>query len=397
MKLTKSACDKFKPKEKSYKKFDGGGLYLEVTSRGTKLWRLKFHFQGKEKRLSLGKYPSITLIKAREKREEIKRLLDEGIDPSIDRQNKRIESAYQNKNTFEEIAREWHAKQSGRWSKKRSKTVMQRLEKNVFPLLGTWPITSIKPLNLLNMLRVIEKRGALEVAKRTKQICSGVFRYAIQTGRSEINPVPSLQGALETRKVQHFAAIETNELPELLSVLHANHARLFDRTRNAILFSLLTFCRPGEIRRARWQDIDFDEAQWRIPKEFMKSGKSHIVPLAKQSLELLDRQRQESGHLNTPWVFPARNKIRNPMSDGTVNVALKKLGFHKRMTAHGFRALARTTIREKLKYYPDIIEAQLAHKPMGPLGAAYDRAQFLDERKQMMEDWADYIDSIIMK
>ena len=395
MKLTKTECDRLKPKEKSYKRFDGGGLYLEVTSKGKKLWRIKYHFRGKEKRLSLGQYPIVTLLNAREKRDEIRNLISNGIDPSLERKKKKIQAQHKHANTFEEVAREWHAKQIGKWSEKRSKTVMRRLEKNIFPYLGSWPISEIKPLNLLTTLQIIEKRGALEVAKRTRQICDQIFRYAIQTGRCEYNPVPSLRGALATRKVQHFASIEISELPELLEKLDANHARLFDRTRNAIRLSLLTFCRPVEIRKARWRDLELNDARWVIPKEIMKSEKSHIVPLSGQALEILELQREDSGHLNTEWIFPARNKFKNPMSDGTVNVALKKLGYHNKMTAHGFRALARTAIRERLKYYPDIIEAQLAHKPLGALGAAYDRAEFLDERIIMMQDWADYIDSLM--
>ena len=392
MKLTKTECDRLQPKQKSYKRFDGGGLYLEVTPKGAKLWRLKYYFQGREKRLSLGKYPIVTLVEARKKREEAKQLLNQNIDPSLERAKRTNEVTEKFNTTFENIAREWHRKQDGRWGEKRSRIVMQRLEKNIFPYLGKFPITEIKPVLLLDALQRIEDRGSYHVAQSTRQICGQVFRYAIQTSRCEHNPALLLHGALKSRPIQHFAALDLSELPEFIDSLNNNTARLFERTRNAIIFSMLTFCRPGEIRQARWCDINFDDREWIIPAEFMKSGKSHIVPLSKQSMQILNNQRQESGHLETLWLFPARNNFKKPMSDGTVNVAIKKLGFHKRMTAHGFRALARTAIRERLGYYPDIIEAQLAHKPMGPLGGAYDRAQFLEKRKEMMQDWGDLVE-----
>ena len=391
MKLTKAECDRFIPKEKSYKKFDGGGLYLEVMPTGRKHWRLKYYFFGKEKRLSLGSYPTVTLKNAREKREDSKKLLEQGIDPSAERKQKMRVELYKKSNSFESVAREWHERQIDRWSKKRAKVVLQRLEKNIFPEIGHLSISTIEPVVLLEALQKVEERGVYYTAKSVRQICGQVFRYGIQTSRCQSNPAQLLHGVLKSRPVQHLAAIDASEIPEFLEALNTNQARLFERTRNAILFSMLTFCRPGEIRQARWEDIDFEEAQWIIPSEFMKMRKAHIVPLSKQSLQILEKQQVETSHLKTLWVFPARTNPKNPMSDATVNKAIKKLGFKGRMTAHGFRALARTTIREKLGYYPDVIEVQLAHKPMGPLGAAYDRAQFLEDRKVMMQDWADYV------
>ena len=391
MKLTKAECDRLKPKEKSYKKFDGGGLYLEVMPKGAKLWRLKYYYHGKEKRLSFGPYPKVTLKDAREKREHAKKLLDEGINPSIDRKLRKRDQKTKSSNSFESIAREWHTRQEDRWSKKRKKVVMQRLEKYIFPEIGFLPISEIEPAILLETLKKIEEKGVYYTAKSVRQICGQIFRYGIQTSRCKYDPAQVLSGVLKSRPVEHLATIDASEIPEFLHALNSNDARLFERTRNAIMFSMLTFCRPGEIRQARWVDIDFNEAQWIIPAKFMKMRKPHIVPLSKQALEILEKQRIETELLNSKWVFPARNNPKNPMSDATVNLAIKKLGFKGRMTAHGFRALARTTIREKLGYYPDVIEVQLAHKPMGPLGAAYDRAQFLDDRAKMMQDWADYI------
>lgn len=391
MKLTKAECDRLKPKEKPYKKFDGGGLYLEVMPKGAKLWRLKYYFHGKEKRLSLGAYPKITLKEARNKREEARKLLDDGVNPSIDRKLKKLDQKTNSSNTFESIAREWHSRREDQWSNKRKKVVLQRLEKYIFPKIGFLPISEIEPAILLEALKKIEDKGVYYTAKSVRQICGQVFRYGIQTSRCKYNPAQVLNGVLKSRPVEHLAALDASEIPEFLKALHSSEAQLFERTRNAILFSMLTFCRPGEIRQARWTDIDFDEKQWVIPAKFMKMRKPHIVPLSKQALRILENQGIETEQLNTEFVFPARNNPKRPMSDATVNLAIKKLGFKGRMTAHGFRALARTTIREKLGYYPDVIEVQLAHKPMGPLGGAYDRAQFLEDRKVMMQEWADYV------
>lgn len=361
---------------------------------GSKLWRLKYYLYGKEKRFSLGKYPVVTLVNAREKVMEARKLLSQGIDPSRHRMSQRELGRRKNHNTFELVASEWHGKKKGGWSASHADTVLQRLEANIFPYIGKRPISDISPPDILDTLRIMENRNALEVAKRTRQICSQVFEYGIQTGRCEKNPASHLGSALKTRKTRHFPALGIDEVPGLLKALRQNDVRLFSRTRRAIGLSLLTFARPGEIRKARWADIDIETAQWLIPGERMKSGRDHIIPLSTQSLSILEEQYKETGSYETPWVFPGQIRPRKAMSDGTVNMGIKRLGYHGRMTAHGFRALARTAIREQLNYYPDVIEAQLAHKPSGPLGAAYDRAQFLDERRKMMQDWADYLDKI---
>lgn len=395
MKLNKTLCNNLKPKGKPYKKFDGGGLYLEVMPNGNKLWRFKYYFQGKEKRFSLGKYPIVTLTNAREKRLQAKRLLDEGIDPSHNKMAQAKLAKRHNNNTFEKLAREWYEKKKDTWSDSHAQNIIYRLERNVFPYIGKMPVVKITPPDVVDMLQVMESRNALEVASRTRQICNQVFRYGIQIGRCENNPVLNLNGALKTRKKKHFPALDIKDVPDFLDALARNEARLYARTRRAIRLSLLTFARPGEIRQCRWEHINLDEAEWIIPGAYMKSGRDHIIPLSTQTVNILLDQHEETGQFQTPWVFPGQVHPKKPMSDGTVNVAIKKLGYHKRMTAHGFRALARTAIREKLNYYPDIIEAQLAHKPPGVLGAAYDRAQFLNERKKMMQDWADYLDGLI--
>jgi integrase len=395
MKLTNITIKNAEPKDKPYKLFDGGGMYLEITSGGSKLWRLKYHYLGKEKRISLGHYPLVTLAEAREKRDEAKKLLLKDIDPSNAKQSNRRDIIRNAANTFEVIAREWHDnRKEGGWSQEHADNVMRRLEVDIFPYIGKRPISAIDTPELLETLRKIEKRGALDLAARVRSLCGQIFRYGIQTGKCTHNPTADLAGALKTRKTEHFAALDIKEVPELLHTIERNDQRLFIGTRRAILFSLLTFVRPGELRKAKWEEIDFDEKQWTIPAERTKMRRTHIVPLSTQAIVLLRGQQEDNKHLNTPWVFPSPIRPKYPMSDGTVLVALKRMGFKDRMTSHGCRALARTTIREKLDYEPDVIEAQLAHKAAGVLGEAYNRAQHLTKRKKMMQEWADYLDSL---
>lgn len=394
MKLTDTACKNAKPKERPYKKGDGGGLYLLVNPDGSKYWRMKYRFLGKEKLLAFGTYPLISLADAREERDKAKKLLAGNINPATAKKDEKRKIVRNAQNTFKAVALEWHENQKGRWSDNHANNVLHRLERDIFPFVGAEPITAIEAPDLLDALRKIEKRGALDIAGRTRQICGQIFRYGIQTGRCKRDPSADLRGALKTRKTEHFAALEIKEIPAFLQALERNDARLYNRTRRAIKLSLLTFCRPGEIRQACWEEIDFEAKEWVIPAERMKMKRAHIVPLCCQVLEILKEQKGETGMLNTQWVFPSQVRPKEPMSDGTVNVAIKKLGYKGRMTAHGFRALARTTIREKLGYDPDVIECQLAHKAAGPLGEAYNRAQFLDKRKKMMQEWANYLDAI---
>lgn len=394
MTLTDTACKNTKPAEKSYKRFDGGGLYLEVMPNGSKLWRLKYRYLGKEKRISLGAYPIITLAEARAGREEIKKFLANDIDPAMAKREKKSEVVRNAGNTFKAVALEWMDTHSNRWSEGYTQKVKRRLEMHIFPHIGNRPISQITPPQLLECLRKVEKAGALDMAGRAKEVCGQVFRYGIQTGKCERDAAADLKGALKAGKTEHFRTIEAKEIPDFLKALDRNEARIYERTRRAIWLSLLTFCRPGEIRQARWSDIDFKAAQWIIPADLMKSRRDHIVPLSKKAIAVLKEQKEETGHINTDYVFPSQIRPTQCMSDGTVNRAIERLGFGETMVAHGVRALARTTIREKLGYENEIIEKQLAHKTKNPLGEAYDRTQFLDKRRKMMQEWADYLDAI---
>lgn len=394
MRLYDKDCKNAKPRESIYRLFDGKGLYLEVTPKGANHWRFKYHYLGKEKRISLGSYPAVGLAKARQKCAEARELLEMNIDPSAARQQERRKLLRETENTFKAVAMEWHENRTERWSEGYAQEVMDRMQTDLFPAIGSMPIKDIETPDLLAALRRVEKRGALELARKARCICGEVFRYGIQTGRCKEDISVHLRGALRSRKTKHYAAIETREIPELLEALARQDRSVYDRTRRAIKLSLLTFQRPGEIRKATWGEIDWEGRQWMIPAERMKMRRAHIVPLSRQALAVLEEQREEVKRLNTNLVFPSLIRHKNPLSDNTVRVALHKLGFKDRMTPHGFRALARTTIRETLDYAPDIIEAQLAHKPPGPLGAAYDRATFLRQRTVMMQAWADYLDGV---
>lgn len=397
MSLTDLNCKRAKSKDKSYKMFDSNGLYLEVMPNGSKLWRLKYRFQKKEKRLSLGPYPVIGLAEARLGRDAARKSLINNIDPSDIRRDGKRQAIRDANNTFKAIALEWHEKQKERLSENYFNEILHSLGKDVFPSIGKDQVDKLEAPDILKLLRRIEDRGAFDIARRCRQLIGQVFRYGIQTGRCKHNPTRDLQGALINRKRKHFAAIEPSEIPELLIALENNDARLFGRTRRAIKLSLLTFVRPTELRKACWSEIDFEKKEWLIPAARMKSRQDHLVPLSKQALEILQLQREEIGHLGTDFVFPSRSKPLEPMSENTIRVALINMGFEKRMTAHGFRALARTAIREELEYDPDVIEVQLAHKPAGPLGAAYDRSKFLKKRKEMMQEWADYLENISLQ
>ncbi len=395
MKLSDKTCKAAKSKEKPYKLADGGGLYLEVMSNGSKCWRMKYRYLGKEKRLAFGVYPVISLADARTARDRAKKLLAQGIDPSGAKKEERREAIRNAENTFKAVALEWHENQLSRWTPHHALNVSRRFEVDIFPFIGNRPIADIDPPELLEeVLRRIEKRGALDVTARVKQICGQVFRYGIATGRCQRDPTADLKGALKPNQTQHFACLDIKEMPEFLDKLEKNDARLFHRTRRAIRLLMLTFVRTNELINATWDEFDLDNALWEIPGWRMKMRNPHIVPLSRQAVALLREQKEETGHLNTPWVFPSQVRPKDPMSNNTILFAIGRMGYKKRMTGHGFRALAMSNIKEKLGYRHEVVDRQLAHAHKSKIDRAYDRAQFLDERTTMMQEWADFIDAL---
>lgn len=379
---------------KPYKIADSGGLYLLNKPNGSQLWQMKYQYAGKAKTLSFGAYPLTSLAEARDARDRAKKLLQQGIDPSEAKRETKRSAVRNAQNTFKATALEWYEVNKGKWTQGYSDIVKSRLERCLYPDLGHRPLTSITPQDVLDALRKVEQRGALDVTKRARQIAASVFTYGVLLGRCNHNPVAGLEKALAPRKPGHFAAVSPEELPGLVKAIRHNDARLYVQTRNALQLLMLTFVRPGEIRFARWKEIDFDKATWTIPAERMKMRRDHVVPLSRQALAILTEQRAQVAMLKSEWVFPGQNSWLKPISECTLVNAVKKLGFRGKHTAHGFRALARTAIREKLDYPEDVIEKQLAHEPKGSLGSAYDRTQFLPQRQKMMQDWADYIDRV---
>ncbi|MEJ0062358.1 MAG: integrase arm-type DNA-binding domain-containing protein [Alphaproteobacteria bacterium] len=392
MRLSDKACKAALPREKHYKLADGGGLYLQVMPSGSRYWRMKFRFGGKEKQLALGVYPEVPLGEAREKREIARKMLANGIDPSYAKQENKQKQIMSAANTFEVVAREWHENNIDRWTKHYGEDILHRLEMDIFPEIGRRPIAEIPPLLMLNTLRKIEKRGAHEMTRRVMQYCGQIFRYAIVTARADRNPTADLKGALKPVKHGHYAALEPEELPEFVQNLDRNDARLFLQTRLAIRMLMMTFVRTGELIKATWDEFDLEEGTWSIPAERMKRRQPHIVPLSRQSIAILQQLKEVNG--NRQWVFASSAYPRQHMSNNTILKALERMGYKGRMTGHGFRALAMTTIKEKLKYPHEIVDRQLAHAPSDKVRAAYDRAKFLDERRKMMQEWADYLDTV---
>jgi integrase len=381
-----------KPKDKPYKLSDGGGMYLLVSPNGSRLWRLKYRFLNKEKTLAFGSYPEVSLLKAREKRAEARKLLVDEIDPSVAKKESQRDKRIKAANTFEALAREWHEKKKGSWSPRYAATLLMQLESNLFPHLGKLPIGDITPMILLDTLQEIEKHGAYEVTRKAKQMCGQIMRYAIPKGLTVRDITVDLKDALEKRKIVHFASIEPAELPQFIKDLNRNECRMYPTTRLAVEFMMHTFVRTNEMIQTKWPEFNLEDAMWTIPAERMKMGKAHLVPLSRQALQILYDIKRHNGSYE--WVFASHTRPRNHMSDNAILKALERMGYRGRMTGHGFRSLAMTTILEKLAYPFDVADAQLAHAKQNSLGEAYDRAKYLQQRKVMMQDWSDYLESI---
>ncbi|MDO6563854.1 integrase arm-type DNA-binding domain-containing protein [Amphritea sp. 1_MG-2023] len=396
MALTDPKIKQAKPKDKDYKLSDARGLYLLVTKKGAKYWRLKYRFAGSEKLLSLGVYPSVTLKQARKKADLAKEQLEQGIDPSQAKKAKKVEIATAQANNFEAIALEWHKQQSAKWSESYTAKVLRAIERDLFPYIGSLPLDQISPPQLLAVFKRIENRGATETAHRVKQIAGQVYRYAVATGRAQRDITPDLKGALVTHKTQHFSAITDPErVGKLLNMLDSYEGT--STVRAALQLAPLVFVRPKELRHAEWHEIDFDKAEWRIPAEKMKMGVDHIVPLSRQAIDILQEQKLLTGHWGG-YVFPSARSPRRPMSDNAILSAFRNMGISKdEMTGHGFRAMARTLLDEVLEERVELIEHQLAHAVKDPLGRAYNRTAHLPQRTAMMQRWADYLDELRVK
>lgn len=390
MPLTDVAVRSVKPTEKTQRLFDGAGLYLEISPAGGKWWRFKYRFEGKEKRLSLGIYPDVSRRDARERRDGLRRHLANGIDPGINRKMQKDARAQRAADSFETIAREWFSMNLPTWAETHSSKIIRRLEVDIFPWLGGKAIAEITAPDLLKVLRRIESRGTLDTAHRARSNCSQIFRYAIQTGRAERDPVPDLRGALPALRHDNFASItEPAKVAELLRAMDAFKGTFV--VKAALLLSPLFFVRPGELRRAQWAEFNFDKAEWRY--FVTKTKTEHLVPLASQAVTILQDLYALTGHGS--HVFPGRDP-KQPMSEAAVNAALRRMGYDTKteITGHGFRAMARTILHEELEQKPEVIEHQLAHKVPDTLGSAYNRTKFLKERRAMMQLWADYLEKL---
>lgn len=392
MPLSDVVIRKAKPADKIQRLFDGGGLYLEITPAGGKLWRQKYRFAGKEKRLAHGTYPEVTLAEARARREAARKLLAHGTDPGEQKKADKAAGEERAANSFEAVAREWHGKFSKNWADSHASKIMGRMENDLFPWIGSRPVAEIKAPDLLRCLRRIESRGALETAHRVLQNSGQVFRYAIATGRADRDPSADLRGALAPWKPQHYPApTDPAAVGELMRAIEGYTGG--NVVKAMLRMAPLVFVRPGELRQAEWAEINLDTAEWNIPAHKMKMREPHMVPLSRQVIEILTDLQPLTG--NRVHVFPGGHDPRKPMSENALNAALRRMGYDKdTLTAHGFRAIARTLLDEELKFRPDYIEHQLAHAVRDPNGRAYNRTAHLAERRKMMQAWADYLDAL---
>jgi len=393
-----------KPKEKPYQLSDGEGMYIEIMPTGSKIWRMAYRQENKKSstRLTFGHYPAVGLAESRRKRADAKKQIADSIDPAQARRIEKSISATAAANTFEAVARMWHQNKLEQWQPNTAANILHRLEQDVFPLIGKRPISEVKAPIVLDVLRQIEKRGAAEIARRNAQVCSQIFRYAIACGITENDPVPALRGALKPRVKGVHAAIMVADLPEFLRTLYNNDARMFPVTRILMRLMMLTFVRTSELTETPWREIDLENEQWVIPWQRMKMGKrklnprkvDHHVFLPKQGWALLHELRRYTG--GGQWLFPNQRDIKKPISNGAILAALKRLGYGGRHTGHGFRSLAKGILKTLGNDITNI-ERQLAHSSGEAYGASYDREAFLQERKIMMQKYADYIDNVTIE
>ncbi|EAM0983023.1 DUF4102 domain-containing protein [Salmonella enterica] len=389
MKLTARQVSTAKPTEKPYKLSDGGGLYLLVNPNGSRYWRMKYRYAGKEKLLSIGVYPDVTLAEARDKRTQAKRILAAGDDPSEVKQAEREAKNLAVNNSFELLALEWHEHKKPNWSSGYADDIMEYLRKDIFPYIGKKAITDIKPITMLSVLKKMEERGVLDKLKKTRQACRQIFTYAIITGRAEFNPVTDLAGALKTPKQQHFPHLMPTQIGPFIHAVNTYSGSKV--TRIATLLLMYTSVRTIELRASEWTEFDLDSDLWQIPKERMKMRRPHLVPLSRQVKSHLLELKEITGW--GKYVFPGRNDAHKPMSEASINQVIKRIGFAGKVTGHGFRHTMSTILHEK-GFNSAWIEAQLAHADRNTIRGTYNHAQYLDGRREMLQWYADYLDEL---
>jgi integrase len=387
-------CRTAKPLNKPYKLSDGGGLYLEVTPSRSKYWRQKYRIHRKERRITHGSYPDVSLADAREKRTSVKRNLKDGIDPILLKKETQHIAELAQEEVFSKIAKEWISKQSGHWTSKYIQTVTSRLEKYAFPYIGDTPVHLVKPVVMLACLQNIEQT-APETTRRVKALCSNIFKYSIATGRTENDPTYGLEAALKKFRKGHYASITVDEFPKFLMRMHDYRDRVSRQTFLALNLLLLTFVRTGELIEAKRSEFDVEKNMWIIPAERMKMRLPHMIPLSKQSVKII--RELLAMHRNSEFLFPSYSRPRKPMCKNTMLAAIKRMGYNGRMTGHGFRSLALGLLKEKLHYSHEVADRQLAHVPKNSIDRAYDRALFLPQRIEMMQRYADYIDEVYLQ
>lgn len=388
MKLNATKIKNLKAKETPYKIFDGNGLFLYITPTGSKSWRYKYRFGGKQQTTCLGLYPDLGLAEAREKHRELREMLAAGSNPSWEKKKRKIHDNNQEV-LFEAIARRWHKNKEETWTANYATMVLRNLEADIFPQFGRLPIDQIEAPLIINTLRRIQARDAYDVAHRVLGYCRNIFDYARIEGTIKYNPAQNLTQALKKKRNGHFAALDKSEIPEFLKDMNKYKEKMSETTYLALKMLMLTFVRPGELIAAEWSEIDLEAKMWTIPAHKMKKRKEHLVPLSVQVIAILKQLRKL--HPYSPWLFPSRYGHKKHMSNNTILHALWLMGYKKRMTGHGFRAMAMTTIREELNYRYEVVDRQLAHVPKDKVMAAYDRSKFLDKRVMLMQDWANFI------
>lgn len=381
-----------KPEAKAYTLGDGLGLSLLIEPNGSKSWRFRYRFAGKPKMISLGVYPTITLADARSRRDDARKLVAEGKNPSEVRKEQKIALQTESESAFEKIATEWHQMKSAKWSEGYASDIMEAFQNDIFPYVGMRPVGEIKPLELLNVLRKIEKRGALEKMRKVRQRCSEVFRYAIATGRAEFNPAADLSSALEVHQSNHFPFLKADEIPDFLRALDSYTGSRLVQIATKLL--MITGVRTIELRAALWLEFDLDNAIWEIPAERMKMRRAHLVPLSTQALNLLNELKRMTG--NYRYVFPGRNDPNKPMSEASINQVIKRIGYSGRTTGHGFRHTLSTILHEQ-GYESSWIEMQLAHVDKNSIRGTYNHAQYLERRNEMMQWYSDKLFNISSK